>query len=456
MKKKREMNLLRFHEYDAIADHLAAMAAKGWQLESISSFGWVYRQAEPRKLTYAVTYFAAASEFDPGPGEAQLTYMDFCRQAGWEPVARWAQMQIFVTDRPDPVPLETDEHVKLDTIHRAMKKNYLVGMWVLLAVSLLQMVFQVYQYVTNPIFWLLSTQYVVTIVWLTLGLYSGWQLWQYRRWYRGSRASVEAGGACLPGRAPGGRAVEIAVLAVDGVALLLLLRDSIESDVPEALAWGVGIVAAALVLSFGAKHLMKLRKVPAKYSRIITMVIIAVTVSGLMALMVHSVLDLADSRRETEDYYEIGNFRWYLYHDPIPLRVEDLMETDYEYYSTELLHQGSLLLARDQCTQLGVPNGEDAPDLRYEIMDVRAGFLYDLCLEDYLDLEFWNQDDGPEYRFVEVDPAPWQAETVYRKQWGEEWMDTYVICWEDRIVEFQPDWELTEAQIAAAAEKLMK
>lgn len=456
MKKKREMNLLRFYEFDAIADHLSAMAAKGWQLERISNFGWVYRQAEPKRRTYAVTYFAKASEFDPGPGEEQLTYMDFCRQAGWEPVARWAQMQIFVTDRPDPVPLETEPHVQLATIHAAMKKNYLVGMWVMLAVSLLQMVFQVYQYITNPIFWLLSTQYVVAVVWLTLGLYSGWQLWQYWRWYRGSRDSVEAGGPCLPGRAPGGRTVEIAMLVVDGAALLLLLRDSIESDVPEALAWGVGIVAAALFLSFGAKFLMKLWKVPAKYSRIITMAVIAVTVGGLMAVMVHSILDLADSRRDTEDYYENGSFRWYIYHDDIPLRVEDLLETDYAYYSTELLHQGSLLLARDICTQLGVPNGEDAPDLQYEIMDVRGGGLYDLCLEDYLDLTLWNEGDGPAYRFVEVDPVPWQAEMVYRKQCGAEWMNTYVICWEDRIVEFRPDWELTEDQIAVAAEKLMK
>ena len=39
--------------------HLAEMAAKGLQLESIGRLVWKYRVTEPKKLTYSVTYAPA-------------------------------------------------------------------------------------------------------------------------------------------------------------------------------------------------------------------------------------------------------------------------------------------------------------------------------------------------------------------------------------------------------------
>ena len=85
-----------------------------------------------------------------------------------------------------------------------------------------------------------------------------------------------------------------------------------------------------------------------------------------------------------------------------------------------LIRQGSPLLAKTTCRQDGVPNRGDVPELDYEIMDVRLGCLYGLCLADYLDLTLWNEGtesgdwpaDTPYYRYESVDPAPWQAEAV--------------------------------------------
>lgn len=364
-------------------------------------------------------------------------------------------MQVFVTDRPDPVPLETDEAVKLETIHSAMKKNYLVGMWIMLGIALLQMVFQGWQLVSNPIFWFLSTQPVISVIWLPLALYTLWQLWQYRRWYRGSRAAVEAGGACLPGRIPGGRAAEWPLLAVDGTVFLLLLWSALVSDAPDTLLWGLGIGLGAMALTLGVKTLLKRLGAAAAVNRVVTIAAAFLVTFGLLGLMTWMVLH--GSRNEAPEYYDIQGYRWPIYHDAIPLRVEDLTEVDYEYYSTHLICQGSPLLEKTTCRQDGVPNGEEVPELDYEIMDVRLGCLYGLCLENYMDLTLWNE--GEEeicYRYEPVDPTPWQAEAVYRKQMGETWTNDYVICWEDRIVEFRSSWDLTEAQITVAAEKLSK
>lgn len=45
-------------------------------------------------------------------------------------------MQIFCTDQPDPVPIETDPELELETIHAAMVKGFLVPYGILLAIGL--------------------------------------------------------------------------------------------------------------------------------------------------------------------------------------------------------------------------------------------------------------------------------------------------------------------------------
>ena len=48
--KKRRMELISFYDSTKIKKHLEQMAEKGWLLESMSNFGWVYRRIEPKKL----------------------------------------------------------------------------------------------------------------------------------------------------------------------------------------------------------------------------------------------------------------------------------------------------------------------------------------------------------------------------------------------------------------------
>ncbi|MGB8454739.1 MAG: DUF2812 domain-containing protein [Anaerocolumna sp.] len=62
------------YDHTGIERHLERMSAKGWQLQKIARFGWEYRKTEPQKLTYAVTYFSEASEFNPYPTENQQTF----------------------------------------------------------------------------------------------------------------------------------------------------------------------------------------------------------------------------------------------------------------------------------------------------------------------------------------------------------------------------------------------
>ncbi len=90
------------------------------------------------------------------------------------------------------------------------------------------------------------------------------------------------------------------------------------------------------------------------------------------------------------------------------------------------------------------PRRSDALELEYEVVTVKAPFLYDWCLSTYL-----GSIGGQEIRIREYrpeDPSPWGAQAAYRLWWDGEAYDRWLLCWEDRIVELDADWALTDRQ----------
>ncbi len=134
---KRRIETFSFYDHTGIARHLTKMAGKGWLLEKISNFGWTYRRIAEKKLAFSVCYYPKASDFDPEPTEAQKEFHDFCEHTGWILAAASAQMQIFYNEQENPVPIDTDPVLEIETIHAAAKKSYLPGYFVLLLVSIL-------------------------------------------------------------------------------------------------------------------------------------------------------------------------------------------------------------------------------------------------------------------------------------------------------------------------------
>ena len=105
-----------FHDFAGVERHLEAMAQKGWLLDKVTAFTWRYRRIEPKKLHFSVTYFSEASEYNPYPTPNQRTFLDYCSDAGWNLAAEWAQMQILWSELENPVPIETDEELRLRSI----------------------------------------------------------------------------------------------------------------------------------------------------------------------------------------------------------------------------------------------------------------------------------------------------------------------------------------------------
>ena len=127
--KREWIPLYNFLDRTRLTAHLSEMAAQGWLLTSISSWSWKYRRTEPRKLKFAVTFFAGAGRFCPAPAPGLDTFRDYCAQAGWQVAASMDQVQVFYNEDENAVPLETDSALELANIQKSiggpLKKSYL-------------------------------------------------------------------------------------------------------------------------------------------------------------------------------------------------------------------------------------------------------------------------------------------------------------------------------------------
>lgn len=200
LRTKRRMEFFAFYDDQGIARHLERMAGKGWLIERINNYFWTYRKIEPQRLRFAVTYFPEASDFNPGPTENQQTFLECCESAGWQFAAQWCQMQIFCSENPAAVPLETDEFSRLQNIHRCMRKNFLPGNIVILIMLGILLGLQLLSVPRDLLSLLAENARLITVTMLLLAILSeAGMLLGYYFWRGRSLRSVANGGSCARG-----------------------------------------------------------------------------------------------------------------------------------------------------------------------------------------------------------------------------------------------------------------
>ena len=216
---KRRLERFLFYDYANIETHLEQMALQGWQLEKITRLYWQYRKIEPQKITYSVTYFSEASEFNPYPTENQRTFYSYCKDAGWNLVTEWAQMQIFCSEEENPIAIETDETVKLKAITLAMKKNFLPGNVMIFLLALLEIYLQINSIIKDPIQQLaLGSTVFLAAMWFSIAIETVYSLLGYLIWYQKSRKAVSMGGSCVKSK----NGYKQASVFFIGIAIILL------------------------------------------------------------------------------------------------------------------------------------------------------------------------------------------------------------------------------------------
>lgn len=450
-KTKRRMETLSFYDRTGVERHLEQMAEKGWMIDRVTAFGWVYRRIEPKKLQFSITYYPKASDFDPGPTEGQQVYHAFSAHAGWQYVCSWAQMQIFCTDQPDPVPIETDPELELETIHAAMVKGFLVPYGILLAIALVWSAMLVHTVQHDPIgLFSSTTNLFLAVVWPLLGLLCIIEIVAYLRWRRRAKKAAAHGEFIdTPNTRSFQRMVYWVCMLVFAVHLLynVTTGSSMMRVISIAMVLYMFLLTAAVQ---GVKQLLKRRKVSRGVNRAVTLAVDVVLAFAMMAAIVFGTIRAMQH----------GLLDRYNQPDTMPLTLADLWgeklpAADYTSHWTE---NASPFVAVYDGSQWASPTGEgvEIPSLNYTITEVKLPVLYDLCRAQRLaEQEDSRLPEGFRKTCQPCDAAPWGA----NEAWQLGWQDTgptnqYLLCYEQHIVEVGFSWPLTDSQKTIIGGKL--
>lgn len=456
-------NSLWLYDFRGVEEHLSAMAARGWRLERAGNNFWKYRRGSPARVRYAVTYHDGASPFNPGPTEGQRSLEELCAAAGWAKVSDWGQAQIFSTEDENAVPLETDEALRLQNIHRSIKKSFLPANILLLAMGLLMSASLASSLVTGRVFRLLSSnaRLLSGTLFLLLAVLQIYTLSHYYRWRRRSRRSVEDGGPCLPagrGYRRVSRAGE-ALLAV--LVAAYLLAEFFAGNRGMVLFYGA-YTALLTLLYFLVRRttaLLRKRKASKGINMALTLAVDVVLAFAITGGLTFAAIRFDWSGIDSGETYEYRGQEWDAApREDVPLTLAELTGERYDHVRRRLYREGSFFLpARDYTETALLGDGPKVCGLSYTLWEPRSPGLREALLEELLE-------DGEARfrgtvlftrRYVPEDPAPWGAEAAYRRYYDDHPSGAWLLVWPGRVAEVDlEDAEPTEERMARIAAHL--
>ena len=123
---KRKFVKFSFYDIQKFEKHLSDMAAEGWLIKKKGIFVCTYEKIQPQRLYFTVTYLSSVSQFDPDTSEKQLIKEELCSAAGWKLATSFGAMQIFYTENPNAVPIETDAVTQVKNRYEIIKKTIVI------------------------------------------------------------------------------------------------------------------------------------------------------------------------------------------------------------------------------------------------------------------------------------------------------------------------------------------
>lgn len=132
-KHKTEWFKIVPYDYVTAEKHLAEMAAKGWILDEIGTYGWRYKKCNPAKMRFAIT-FVNSYEDDVQPESASMLESYYASK-GWKKLIVWQKMHIYYNMNPEGEPFEKDEMSRLENTWSAIKNGYIPQAVILLIVQ---------------------------------------------------------------------------------------------------------------------------------------------------------------------------------------------------------------------------------------------------------------------------------------------------------------------------------
>ena len=443
-KTKRRMETLSFYDHTGIAVHLEKMAAKGWMLERISNYGWIYRKTEPKKLHFGVSYYAKASEYDPEYPESQQTFHDFCAHTGWQLVCTSFQMQVFCNEQENPVPIETDPVLEVETVHASMMKSFFWGHAVLLVLSVIMEFYFLMGIFGNIIATLADPMKVFSgFCWLLVFVLTTVELTAYFRWHKKAEEAAQQGFFL---DTPDTSRIQKAAMGLLYLAGIYLIVNFVAAG-ETMMLFLLGGMAAFMGLTFFAadwiKRLFRKLGMSKNANRIVSFLLTWFVATMTLNLVTFGTISLKNQGflEQKKVFLETEQ----------PLRVEDLLDVEHRYV-TEDSSKESIFLSYRQVRQrpgFDVEDRSEVPYMEYDLVRVKWKFLYDDVKAQMIKDILHDMDQPME----PVEAMPWGSVEVYRAAGTNG--ERYLVCYEDAIVDIFFSWTVVPEQMEIVGEKLV-
>ncbi len=452
---KKILTFFSFYDKTRIEHYLEEQAQNGWLLEKIHLF-WRFRRIQPQNMHFSVSYFPKASSFDPAPSEQQLLFQDFCEHTGWKLAASNAQMQIFYNEKDTPIPIETDASLEIAQIHASAKKNFLPFCFLLVLAALINMGLFGLRLTYDALSVLTSNTYLLYgVCWFLVFLISFSEIIAYFKWHKKALQVAESNETFMETNAHTHIPVILSFFMLTGYAFLLISYGGKQMSLI-ALSTFVMILGVTTLIHVISEQ-MKRWNLSAKLNCAITIIITLVIGCGFTSVFIIGCIEqvaAVQSEKIPADTYEFRNHTFKVYHDELPLTLEDLTEITYDGYSYRIQKNDKSILAQQlSATQRPRMDALEQPSLEYKVTTVNLPFLYPfvktVMLQNLADnYAFSEEEDTSWQQHKEMDPAPWNANEAYQLWiYGEAEM-RFLLCYDRSIVElsFDDDWKLTEEQ----------
>lgn len=445
MKMKRELMMYSLLEFPRLEKRLEQRAAEGWMLKKAGTFLWTYEEIEPKQVHFSIVFFPKTNALEPEPSDSLVMMREFCEKTGWKLAAEIGQMQIFCNEEKNPVPIETEAWIQVKNIHGTAKANIVLTYSILLLNSIVQLALQGIQFDINPIDWLGAGYNVhLMLTWLALGTGFAVELIYYYGWHKkAKRIAEEEDYLYLPKSLNGFRMTYLGIAMAFLLLAILALADSTSGNVGVfVIAWTVVLVGVPL----GVSRFLKARKVSAKWNRVIIIVLAVVAAVGMMVLAVEFVA------RDADLIFKRGK--------EMALQLSDLRKVDEAKVTGSSRRNHSIFLSHEEGYQSERLEEEGNVTQRsmmdYTILVIRMPFLYDFCKDELITKYDDLYEDYPfvgESGYRKVDMPQWDALEVYRYyDYDDEEENDYIVCYEDRILQIDFSWDVTDEEIEKVRE----
>lgn len=435
--RKRTCKRIAFFDSSETVRYLEKKAREGWVLENVFGIWWTFRRVEPRTAHVWVTYLNQDA-YEPQPSQQVEDLAELGGHTGWKLTVETPTMQVFYNWSAHPLPMETDPVAHVEGMHRALKQGALRNYRVCFGLAMVTLLVSVWNLMEMPL-WTLSSRAEWILDDFLLFVAIGAELVPYELWYRRAK-KLAAQGEWLDTR-PWGKVVRwvlvaYVVLWLTGIVVTLVLKPWANARlfvIVTGLLFGIG-----WCLVLWMRDVLRRRKASWSANELVTSAVYFFLVMAYVSAMAFGFTRLNWFSPTAEDSW------WSQFPDGLPLTVERLRgDVGDQDFLVSRNGEESLALGYYQGWQISEAETgpeEDMDTVMYTVTLVKLPILYDLCRDEML----WADHE-------QVDPSSWLAQEAYRKTNGVH-LKTYLLCYQDCVVEITFGWEPTQEQMQLVGE----